>query len=409
VIRAAVPACAAALVCAAGSAALAACAGLSGGPGPLPPAPAPAWTEAHLPTGGASALIGDLRRCGPRWYAAGGLLDATGATVPALWTSDDARTWRAVPTEALSYYGRQQVLFSLACRDGGDDGDGAGEPGPDLVALGSKNGGQHGVPRISSWRGTGDGPLTEVPGPSELYGGPRAMTVAAVAAGPTGWLVAGDRVGPTGRATAAVWRSPDASAFVEDAAAPGLASTALGDTTARGVISDHSAWLVFGDVGSPDPLIREAAVWSSTDGRTWTRGGPPREPADTSITALATAGAGGRLLAMGTLALAPHAWFYDGSTWSDAGGFEGDEGPGTGVPRVGALTVRAGQAYAAVDGGSRWALWHSPDLHRWQPVPTPAQPASGADDRLLVAASPDLLVLAATTGPGSRLWVAPRG
>jgi hypothetical protein len=248
------------------------------------------------------------------------------------------------------------------------------------------------------------------------------MTVAAIAAGPSGWLIAGNRVGPTEKATAAVWRSPDAAAFVDDPAAPGLASTALGDTTARGVAASRTNWYVFGDVGPPDSLAREAAVWSSADGRTWTRAGLPREHDDASITALAlddSRGDGGdlgradggddRMLAMGTLALAPHAWSYDGSAWSDAGGFGGDDRPGAGVPRIGDLSLHAGQAYAAVDGGSRWALWHSPDLHRWQPVPTPAQPPTGADNRLLLATSDDLLVLAETVDTGSRLWVAPRG
>jgi hypothetical protein len=401
------------LVCLAGSAALAGCAGP---PVPGEPrSPAPAWNEVHLPDTGAGVIVGDLRRCGARWYAAGAVLDpatsdGTGATRPALWTSDDGRAWRSLPTAPVTYYGRQQVLYSLACGNGS------------LAALGAKNGGQHGVPRISSWRGA---PLTEIPGPSELYGGPRAMTVAAIAAGPSGWLIAGNRVGPNDRATATVWHSPDAAAFVEDAAAPGLASTDSGDTTARGITASNSNWYVFGDIAPPDTLTREAAVWSSADGRTWTRTGPPREHEDASITALALAdagdsrgsgdssgpgsgsgsGSGSRMLAMGTLALAPHAWFYDGSAWSDAGGFRADVGAG--VPRIGGLTLHAGQAYAVVDGGSRWGLWYSSDLHRWQPVPTPAQPPSGADDRLLLGTSADLLVLAATDDTGSRLWTAP--
>jgi len=376
----------------------------------------------HLPDTGAGVIVDDLLRCGGHWYAAGGLRDGTGATRPALWTSNDGRGWRALPTAPVTYYGHQQVLYSVACGNGA------------LAALGAKNGGQHGVPRISSWRGAGNpdhGPLTEIPGPSELYGGPRAMTVAAIAAGPSGWLIAGNRIGPTERATAAVWRSPDAAAFVDDPAAPGLASTALGDTTARGVTASRTDWYVFGDVDPPDSPAREAAVWSSADGRTWARAGLPREHDDSSVTALALddfrGGSGGdgsrgdgdgasgddshgdRMLAMGTLALAPHAWYYDGSAWSDAGGFGGDDRPGAGVPRIGDLTVHAGQAYAVVDGGSHWALWHSPDLHRWQTVPTPAQPPSGADNRLLLAASDTLLVIAETVDTGSRLWLAPCG
>lgn len=205
-----------------------ACLGGCAGPVTPPPPPEPSWTEVHLPAAPSELLIGDLVRCADGWYAAGGLLDAAGATRPAVWYSGDGRDWQALPVAASSFYGRQQVLFSLACRDGG------------LAALGSKNGGQHGVPRISSWRRDGAGALSEVPAPSELYGGPRALTVAAIVGRPSGWLIAGNRVGPTELATATVWLSPDASGFVAHPDAIGLASTPEGDTTARGVVAGPS-------------------------------------------------------------------------------------------------------------------------------------------------------------------------
>ncbi len=371
-----------------------ACSAPQPGPPPQPAPPQPSWTEVHLPDAPAEVIIGDLVRCTDRWYAAGGLQDAAGATRPAVWSSAAGRGWQRVPVAPVSAYGRQQVLFSLACRDGG------------LAAVGATSGGVHGVLRISSWRSDADGALTEVVAPSELYGGPRALTVEAIAGLPSGWLITGNRVGPTGLATAAVWLSPDGSGFVPRPDALGLTSCSQGDTTARGVVAGRSDWFVFGDVRPPGSIARQPAVWGSTGGLVWARATMPPAQGDASVTAMAVDG--GLMLAMGTLDGSLHAWSYDGSTWSNAGGFPASDRSGAGLATVGSVTLTGRDAYAAADDGIRWALWRSTDLLGWQPVQAPAQPANGADNRLLLAGSNDLLVVAETLRTGSRLWIAPR-
>ena len=358
------------------------------------PAPELSWTEVHLPDASENVILGALVRCANRWYAAGALRDDAGATRPAVWSSADSRVWQPLPVAPISYYGHQQVFFSLACQDGG------------VAALGSKNGGAHGNPRISSWHLTGNGTLAEVSAPFELYGGPRAITVTAIAGRRTGWLITGNWVGPTEQPTAAVWLSADASGFVLHADALGLASSPQEVSFARGVVAGPSGWLVFGDFRPADSINRQPAVWASTDGLTWTRAALPVTHGDASVTALGVNGQ--RILAMGTRGGAPHAWSYDGSTWADAGGFPASNRPGAGLAKVGDVTLTARDGYAAIDNGSHWAVWRSADLHRWQTVSGPAQPPSGADNRLLLAGSDDLLVAAESLRTGSRLWVAAR-
>jgi hypothetical protein len=298
-----------------------------------------------------------------------------------------------LPVVASSDYGRRQVLYSVGCH------------GDDLAALGATNRGQHGVPRISSWRREGGGALTEVAAPAEQYGGPMALTVTAIAGRFAGWLIAGNRIDPTSGATATVWLSFDASGFVAHPDAVGLASSARGDTTARGVVAGPDGWFVFGDIRPPGSPVRRAAVWGSTAGHVWAQATFPPDQRDSSVTALGIDG--DRMLAMGTLDGSPHAWSYDGTFWSDAGGFPASDRRG-GLAKVGSVSLAGPDAYATADDGSRWALWSSEDLRQWRAVPTPTQPASRATSRLLLAGSDKALMLAESLEAGGRLWIAPR-
>lgn len=139
---------------------------------------------------------------------------------------------------------------------------------------------------------------------------------------------------------------------------------------------------MFGDVRAPHSLTRQPAVWGSTGGLVWARATLPPVQGDASITALSVDGTS--KLAMGTLDGSLHAWSYDGSRWSDAGGFPADDRPGARLAEVGDVTLTSRDAYAAADDGTRWTLWRSTDLRRWQPVQVPSRPA-GATDRLLLA------------------------
>ena len=74
--------------------------------------------------------------------------------------------------------------------------------------IGSRSGGAHGNPRVTSWYQRADGALVDMQAPFELYGGPEAVSVRRVVAGPSGWLIAGNRL-----SGAAVWVSADATDF----------------------------------------------------------------------------------------------------------------------------------------------------------------------------------------------------
>ncbi len=378
---------------------LAGCSGAASGP----TLSGPAWTEVPLGDGPASVALGDLVRCADRWYASGASRrpvadpdraagESAVANAPALWSSADGRSWSPGTVAPVSYYGARQVLTGVTCRAGG------------IVALGAATGGAHGNPRVSTWRSTGGGALAEVDAPIERYGGPRAITVNTVAGGPGGWLVAGNRVGVDGGPTAAVWLSGDGAGFTEHTDAAGLASTPDTVTMARGVTATPAGWLLWGDTRRVTELVREPALWSSADGLTWRAERPAPVTGDASISAAGVDG--DRVLAMGTQGGAPHAWFRDAAGWVDAGG------PpvvgGRGVARVGQVVLTARDAYAAVDDGGHWSLWRSTDLRGWARVPLPVEPATGADSRLRMAVSDDLLVVAESDAGGAHLWVTDR-
>ncbi|GAB3940705.1 hypothetical protein GCM10027614_24810 [Micromonospora vulcania] len=166
----------------------------AGSTAPEPPALRPQWQSLTLPAppGGAGRLLlRDATACAGRWFLTGGVADASGGTRPAAWTSVDGTTWTVVPVLADSFYGRQNVLSSVACREG------------KAAVIGAKVGGAHGYPRVSTWRQRADGALVEVQASFETYGGPKAVNVSELAAGPSGWLIVGNRT-----AGAASWVSP---------------------------------------------------------------------------------------------------------------------------------------------------------------------------------------------------------
>ena len=132
-------------------------------PGPSPVALPWRGSVVPVPPGGAGrVMLRDAVACPGVWFAVGAVRDASGGTRPAAWSSVDGAAWSPVRVVAESFYGRQNVLWSAACRDAR------------LVALGAKAGGAHGYPRTSSWRQTADGVVREVIAPFELFGGPRA-------------------------------------------------------------------------------------------------------------------------------------------------------------------------------------------------------------------------------------------
>lgn len=371
-------------------------------PRPLPePAPVrPQWqsVDLALPAGAAGRpVLRDVARCAGRWYVVGGLVDPAGETRPAAWSSSDGVTWSPIPVRAQTFYGRQHVLFAVACRDDG------------MAALGAKTGGVHGNPRTGTWVWRPGGPLREIPAAFELFGGPRAVSASRLAAGPAGWLVAGARADG-----AAVWSSPDAEGFVLREGVAELAGDGRGRTAAYDVAAVGPGWLVVGSLLPPGGTSRTPLSWFSADGRVWRRVALPM-PAGTSGAAERVVPADGGPVAVGPVGDRFAVWRgcddcgspSAGSAgaaqgWRRVGGF-GSAGPG--VSSVDALAASGGRLVAVTGDGAQRRLWMSRDGGAsWLPVITPVPVPDGGDAALTVAVRDDGLLVVADDGKTSRAW-----
>ncbi|MEU9508094.1 hypothetical protein AB0D32_17660 [Micromonospora sp. NPDC048170] len=321
--------------------------------------------------------------CAGRWYVVGGLADAAGETRPAAWSSADGVSWSALPLSPSSHYGRQHVLYAAACRDGR------------LAALGAKNGGAHGNPRTGTWSQSPGGKLREAPAPFELYAGPRAVSVARLAAGPAGWLIAGARVDG-----AAVWTSPDGERFTIREGVPELAGDGRGRTVAYDVAAAPPGWWVVGAVLPPGTTALAPLAWSSADGRAWRRVALPVP--DGRGEAQRVASVGGAVVAVGPVREGFAVWRLVGEGWRRVGGFGA---AGSGVPSVDAL-VPVGRELVAVTGdGGGHGLWSSVDSgNSWRVLAMPGAVPDGGDTAVAVASQGDRLLLVSDDGEASRAW-----
>ncbi|WLS43015.1 hypothetical protein Q3V37_16350 [Micromonospora profundi] len=352
------------------------------------PALRPDWQALTLPAPPGAAgrlLVRDLAACAGRWFLAGGVADAAGGTRPAAWTSVDGTTWTSLPVRADSFYGRQNVLSSVACRDGA------------AAVIGAKVGGAHGYPRISTWRQRADGALVEVQAPFETYGGPTAVNVSRLAAGPSGWLIVGNR-----SAGAASWVStPAAEEFALIEGAPELASDAVGVTWAFDAVAVPSGWLVVGGLLPAGRIDRDPAVWSSPDGRSWRRTVLPGGSEYEELQRVAVVG--GVPVAVGLRGSTFGAWRQEPSGWVAAGSF--GRRSSTGVPTVASLVTAGDRLVAAVTDGSRHSLWISTDRGgSWREAVLPLEVAAGADRDVALVAVGDRWWLAADDGSRAGLW-----
>ncbi|MFC4020196.1 hypothetical protein ACFOW4_19935 [Micromonospora sp. GCM10011542] len=347
---------------------------------PSPQPLRPVWTEVALPTPPGPAgrlMVRDAAVCADRWYVVGAVGDATGVvTRPAAWTSLDGTSWTAMALTPISYYGRQNVLYSVACRSGR------------IAVLGAKRGGAHANPRTSSWQHLPDGTLTEVRAPYDLYGGSQAVDVARMVSGARGWLITGNRT-----SGAAVWRSPDAARFQIVEGAPQLASDGAGETWNFDAVETESGWLAVGGVIPPGRVDRDPLAWRSDDGVTWQRvpvpGGPEYDELQRVVLLQ------GRPVAVGLRGRAFGAWRADGGSagqWRAAGGF--GRGQTEGIPGVRGLTVAGDGLFAATTDGSGHALWRSTDAgESWRPVAAPVPAPSGAERAATIVGTPDQLLV----------------
>ncbi|MGC4875248.1 hypothetical protein ACLQ26_03125 [Micromonospora sp. DT43] len=352
------------------------------------PALRPAWQALTVPAppGGAGRLlVRDVAACAGRWFLVGGVVDTAGDTRPAAWTSVDGTTWTVLPVRADSFYGKQNVLSSVACRDGR------------AAVIGAKVGGAHGNPRVSTWRQLADGALVEVQASFETYGGPKAVNVSRLAAGPSGWLIVGNR-----SAGAASWvSSPAAAEFALVEGAPGLASDATGVTWAFDAAATSSGWLAVGGLLPAGRIDRDPAVWSSPDGRSWQRtvlpGGPDYEELQRVVLA------GGVPVAVGLRGATFGAWRQEATGWVAAGAF--GRRSGAGVPQVASLVASGDRMFAAVTDGARYSVWVSADRGgSWREAAMPLDVAASADRDVALVAVGDRWWLAVDDGSRSGLW-----
>ncbi|WDZ84264.1 hypothetical protein [Micromonospora cathayae] len=381
-----------------------------------PPPITPAWQPVTLPAPPGPPgrlLVRDAAACADRWYVLGGVADAAGATRPAAWTSADGTTWTSIAMLPKSYYGKQHVLYSVACRDGR------------VALLGSKRGGAHANPRTSSWRQLPDGSLAEVTAPFELFGGPRAVNVARMVAGPPGWLITGNRTGG-----AASWVSPDSNRFTIVEGAPELASDARGETWGFDAVGHDGRWLMVGGLVPAGRTDRDPLAWTSADGVAWQRvpvpGGPEYDELQRVVLldgVPVAVGLRGRAFGTWRADAAP----ADGSPAAgggpatsgtptaggdaEAGGWRVAGGFGTarvdGVPGIRGLTVVAGRLVAVtVDGGGH-ALWASTDRgDSWRSVEVPVSMPAGAERSVALAASGERLLLVVDDASAGRVFLA---
>jgi hypothetical protein len=362
-----------------------------------PPLPAPAWHEVTLPVPGTGRPdVAAVAACPGHWYAAGAYRTPDGATSPALWTSPDGRAWQPVPTRPVSAYGPVQLLFSVACR------------GDTVVAVGSAAGGAHGNPRTATWEGDATGPLSEVPNPFELYGGPNAIGVGRLAGGPAGWLLCGARVDANGQPGAAVWSSAEGREFRLVDADPELESDARGQTSGVDVLAGPDGFTL---VGSVLPLNGSSAgrtplAWTSRDGVHWHRVAVPAPGEDAELQRAVPDGGG--LLVLGVRGAGFGVWSASGTGgdpagWRDVARFGAFHG--TGLPHVTGLATLSGTAYAVVADGEHYQLWAARGRADWGQVTLPVQqPTVGAGHQVALAANGGTMLLAVEDGGATRMW-----
>jgi hypothetical protein len=356
------------------------------GGGSSPPSPTLTWQQRTLPvSAGERAVVQSAAWCGGRWYVAGATADTRGDTRPAVWSSDDGRTWRHVRLHpGADYYAERAILTSVACSHG------------HIAALGAKPGGAHGNPRVETWRQQSDGSLAAVQAPFEQYGGQDAVSVNRLSGGAGGFLVTGTRV-----SGAAVWSSSDGNRFTIHERAPGLADTSAATTQALDAVWWGRSWTVVGDATRSTGLV--ATVWTGTVGGPWTPTSLPRGAGLT--TAERVVGTGGGPVVAGLDGHAVGIWGESGGRWAHWATF-GATVPGATSPAYVAGLAWTGSRLAVVySDGARFRLELGVRTS-WTGAPLPAAVGVRGDHTVTVAAHGKSLLLLTDDGRQGRVWLA---
>ncbi|HZM81585.1 MAG TPA: hypothetical protein VFC19_38165 [Candidatus Limnocylindrales bacterium] len=347
----------------------------------------PQWRELSLPKPpgpDGRLVLRDAVPCDGIWYVVGAVANAAGDTRPAIWRSDDGQAWLPVKLIPHSFYGELNVLYSAACK------------GRRLAALGSKPGGAHGNPRVSTWQQLPDGSFDEVMTAAfEVYGGPQAINVGRMAAGPAGFMMAGNRY-----SGAAVWFSPDSAEFKILERVPELASDSRGETWANDVAVTPQGWVVVGGILTDGRIDRDPMGWVSSDGVAWRR--TKASSTDVYEEFQRVVVRDGKVFAVGIDGQGFAAWRLDGDQWTRTATF----GAINGLGATRASTVVDGKLLCVISDGSAHHLFLSADGVSWRAVQGPSEMPSTADALTYAAAFAQRLVLLIDDGRVGRLWVA---
>jgi hypothetical protein len=278
-----------------------------------------------------------------------------------------------------------------------------------VLAVGSVN--VEGV--VAIWHSTDGLDWSAVPDAASLHGTDGSfLTMAAVVAMGDGWLaVGGEHVnctpGACGLTRAIVWTSPDGRQWTR-----GLDTAAMQHAAMNGVVRTASGYVAVGEAAA-DPSTPSSAivpaVWTSPDGRAWTPSDQlpvvvAAPDADVALDGIAAAGsravAAGHATTEAGASADAFAWWNDGGGWTSV--------------RVGQFVPSQEVRVAAVPGG--WlamfgfgsdaacssAIWSSADGSSWSCIGSdPAFDSAAVSD---AAVAPDIEVLVGSGPDGATVW-----
>ncbi len=360
-----------------------------GNPGPAPTRSlGPAWQEVTLPVPpGDRAVVRGSATCGDTWYLSGSTVTSAGAYSPSIWTSTDLRTWRTVPINPVSFYGKQNTISFIGCR------------GNVVAGIGWQTGGAHGFPRYSGWFPDAAGVLQEVDIPYTLFAGPAGVNITGIAVSDRGWVLSGNR-----SSGAAAWLSATGQTYTIVEGAPNLATDQTAYTWAGDVTATPAGWLMVGAVTARATGNRDPAVWTSSDAVTWAPvrvAGTPSYEDPQRVTV-----SGSTIVTIGMRDAGYGVW--RGTTtggWSRVAQL-GSNGGGNGSAT--ALVSVGGHLFTTFADEKSYSLWESDDLGgAWRPVNLPAAAPSNARTRTIVVSDQRRLLLVIDDGHSTGVWLDP--
>src|SRR5712671_3108359 len=346
------------------------------------PSPATGWQRVTVQTGLAAPLT-RVVWTGTQFLA----VDRVDGT---LLASPDGRTWQQQPRHGDNYVGQ------------------VAEGPQGLLAVGSVN--AEGV--VAIWHSTDGLTWTATPDAPSLHGRDGAfLTMAAIVPTNSGWLAVGAESlncvpGACGLVRAVAWTSPNGLQWTRRPDTAGMQRAGM-----TGVVTTPSGYVAVGEAAADPSHVDSAirpAVWTSADGRTWTRSDelPTVNVAkDAGVILDGVAVTGGRVVAVGHVetqgvSTPAFAWSSDGGTWSSVqiGRFIQSQD-------IRVVTVRDGLLAMfgfGSDATCSSAIWRSDDGSSWSCIGNdPAFADSAVSD---AAVAPGVEVLVGSGADGAVAW-----